>query len=183
MVGLGGVHRFPSVVFNQGGNHPLPRGLRGVRSVPSVESMSHSLLLWNLYFAHACPVAIRVRSQCSPESRYVLPRGLPTRCGFPRPQSYLTEGFPLCISYEVLGRSATQPRAVPPHAQRAFRCASHTRSCAWPLVLAPPRASLYCMPLLDLFIDRAGCNHSSAGGIKGVGKHTPSKAVGTDCLS
>ena len=29
--------------------------------------------------------------------------------GFPRPQSYLTEGFPLCISYEVLGRSATQP--------------------------------------------------------------------------
>jgi hypothetical protein len=66
------------------------------------------------------------------------------------------EGFPLCISYEVLCLAS---------------CPCPTQSVAL----------LYA--LIGSFIDRAGCNHSSAGGIKGVGKHTPSKAVGTDCLS
>ena len=65
-------------------------------------SMSHLLLLWNLYFAHACPpavvAAIRVRSQCNPVGIEVevcpsTPRGLPMRYGLPRPQSYLTEGL------------------------------------------------------------------------------------------
>ena len=56
------------------------------------------------------------------------------------------EGFPLCISYEVLCLAS---------------CPCPTQSVAL----------LYA--IIGSFIDRAGCNHVSAGGIKGVGKTHP----------
>ena len=111
-------------------------------------SMSHSLLLrdlsilptpvrWRSEYAHivaqsreyvhttyrveVCPTRYEVATPILPRPQSYLSGGIP-----PRPR--LAKGFLLCISYEVLSRSVTQPRSV----------ASHTRSHAWPLVRAPP---------------------------------------------
>ena len=129
-------------------------------------SMSHSLLLrdlsilptpvrWRSEYVHivaqsreyvhttyrveVCPTRYEVATPILPRPQSYLSGGIP-----PRPR--LAKGFLLCISYEVLGRSVTQPRSV----------ASHTRSHAWPLVRAPPRASLYYaifLSFLELHLD------------------------------
>ena len=141
-----------SVFFgDQPSRGPLPVGRVG--QSPSMVSMSHSLLLrdlsilptpvrWRSEYVHivaqsreyvhttyrveVCPTRYEVATPILPRPQSYLSGGIP-----PRPR--LAKGFLLCISYEVLSRSVTQPRSV----------ASHTRSHAWPLVRAPPRASLY----------------------------------------
>jgi len=131
-----------SVFFgDQPSRGPLPVGRVG--QSPSMVSMSHSLLLRDLSIL---PTPVRWRSEyvhIVAQSRGMSHEVWVATPILPRPQSYLSGGIPprprlakgflLCISYEVLSRSVTQPRSV----------ASHTRSHAWPLVLAPPRASLY----------------------------------------
>lgn len=69
------------------------------------------------YRVEVCPTRYEVATPILPRPQSYLSGGIP-----PRPR--LAKGFLLCISYEVLSRSVTQPRSV----------ASHTRSHAWPLV-------------------------------------------------
>ena len=119
-------------------------------------SMSHSLLLrdlsilptpvrWRSEYVHivaqsreyvhttyrveVCPTRYEVATPILPRPQSYLSGGIP-----PRPR--LAKGFLLCISYEVLSRSVTQPRSV----------ASHTRSHPSPCCCAsvdPPVSYVY----------------------------------------